>query len=83
MDVSAVAKLANLPLTESEKITLTAQFIETLKTVDLINELDTSKTAPTSQVTGLTNITRSDEINPARILPPPPEGFYKVPAIFT
>jgi len=84
MDVIAVAKLANLSVTPEEQKLLGLQFSETLKTVNLINELDTSEILPTSQVTGLTNIFREDIIDTARILPPPQEnqGFFVVPAIF-
>ena len=84
MDVKHVAKLANLPLTPDEEKKFQGQFAETLKTISVINELDTSGVEPTSQVTGLTNITRKDAIDPSRILSPPAEnnGYFVVPAIF-
>ncbi len=69
MDVKHVAKLANLSITIAEETKFSSQFTETLKTIDLINELDTSKVIPTFQVTGLTNITRPDKIDMERVIP--------------
>ncbi len=63
MDVASVAKLANLPLKKDQEEKFTAQFADTLKTISIIDELDTSNVIPTSQVTGLTNVMRSDEID--------------------
>lgn len=69
MDVTHVAKLANLPLKSGEEEKFANQFAQTLKTVDLINELDTTNISPTSQVTGQKNKTREDVIDYMRILP--------------
>ncbi len=69
MDVAHVAKLANLPLKPGEEEKFSTQFDETLKTVNLINELDTQNTPPTSQVTGQKNKTRPDVIDKSRVLP--------------
>ena len=80
MDVKHVAKLANLPLKPGEEDKFAKQFADTLKTVDVINELDTSKVEPTSQVTGLTNVTREDKIDKNRIIKI--GDFFKVPSIF-
>jgi len=91
MDVTHVAKLANLPITPPEESKLAEDFASTLKVVDLINELDTSHTTPTSQVNNLTNITRSDVVDITRILTQKQalsnahetaNGFIVVPAIF-
>lgn len=80
MDVKHVAKLANLPLKPGEEEKFKKQFADTLKTVDVINELDTSKVEPTSHVTGLTNITREDQIDTSRIIKI--GDYFKVPAVF-
>ncbi len=80
MDVKHVAKLANLTLKPNEEEKFKKQFAETLKTIDVINELDTSDIAPTSQVTGLTNVTRLDKIDASRIIKI--GDYFKVPAIF-
>jgi aspartyl-tRNA(Asn)/glutamyl-tRNA(Gln) amidotransferase subunit C len=91
MDVAHVAKLANLTLTPEEIKVFAKQFTDTLKTVDLINELDTSKAEPTSQVTGLTNVLRQDVVDKSRILTQAEalsqakqthDGYFLVPAIF-
>ncbi|TSC87315.1 MAG: aspartyl-tRNA(Asn)/glutamyl-tRNA (Gln) amidotransferase subunit C [Microgenomates group bacterium Gr01-1014_16] len=84
MDVAHVAKLANLPLKPGEVEKFQKQFEETLKTIAVINELDTKGVEPTSQVTGLVNVVRQDEVDPSRILPPPMtnNGYFAVPSIF-
>lgn len=84
MDVAYVAKLANLPLNPGEEAKFQKQFEETLKTIAVINELDTLGIEPTSQVTGLVNIVRQDVVDPSRILPPPKSnnGYFTVPSIF-
>lgn len=90
MDVKHIANLANLSLTPAEEVKFADQFTQTLKTIDLINELDTSQVAPTSQVTGLENVSRPDAIDAARVLtqdqalsnaPHTHQGFFQVPAI--
>lgn len=80
MDVKHVAKLANLTLKPGEEEKFKDQFAQTLKTVEVINELDTSGVKPTSQVTGLTNVTREDKIDESRIIKI--GDYFKVPAIF-
>ncbi|KKU03319.1 MAG: Glutamyl-tRNA(Gln) amidotransferase subunit C [Candidatus Amesbacteria bacterium GW2011_GWA1_46_35] len=81
MDVKHIAKLANLPLTDPELKKLEKDLENVLKLVDHIRDLDTSNIEPTSQVTGLTNITRADEIDTSRLLPQ--KGFFKVKSIFS
>jgi|SRR3989339_134784 len=65
--VKKVAKLANLSL-PSDKVTTFAQQLESIlqhfKTLDKVNTADVS---PTSQVTGLKNITREDVIDTSRM----------------
>jgi aspartyl-tRNA(Asn)/glutamyl-tRNA(Gln) amidotransferase subunit C len=89
-EVGHIAKLANLVLKPGEEKKFTGQFAETLKTVAVINELDTTNIEPTSQVTGLANVTREDIVDTTRILPrdevlkQSPEshnGYIVVPAI--
>ena len=84
MDVKHIAKLANLILKSDEEAKFKKQFEETLQTVNLINELDTSGIESTSQVTGLINVTREDVIDKSRILPPPKSnnGYFIVSSIF-
>src|SRR5258708_30836431 len=59
-DIEHVAKLANLPLDEKHLEILGKQLTETLLYIDRLNEIPTEKVEPTSQGTGLTNVTRDD-----------------------
>lgn len=88
IDVSHIAKLANLPLSPNEKTKFESQLTETLDYVKQLEEIDTKNAEPTSQVTGLENVTREDVVIPSM----PQEdalknakstynGFFKVPAI--
>lgn len=63
-DVKHVAKLANLPLTETEEGTFLKQLGETITYMDDLQEIDTKGVAPTSQVTGKTNELREDKTTP-------------------
>ncbi|HSX40435.1 MAG TPA: Asp-tRNA(Asn)/Glu-tRNA(Gln) amidotransferase subunit GatC [Candidatus Saccharimonadales bacterium] len=88
IDVSHVAKLANLPLSKEEKDKFEKQLDETLEYVNQLEEIDTKNVEPTSQVTGLENVTREDIAAPS--LPQEQalknskstyNGFFKVKAI--
>lgn len=88
IDVSHVAKLASLPLSEAEKKKFEKQLSETLDYVKQLEELDTKGVEPTSQVTGLENVTREDVVTSS--LPQEEvlknakstyNGFFKVKAI--
>lgn len=60
LNIKHIARLANLPLKNDEIKQLDSQLTETLEYIDQLNEVDTKATEPTSQVTGLENITRED-----------------------
>jgi aspartyl-tRNA(Asn)/glutamyl-tRNA(Gln) amidotransferase subunit C len=64
-DVSHVAKLANLPLSDEEKKKFEKQLEETLQYIENLNEVDTNGVEPTSQVTGLENVLREDKTSPS------------------
>lgn len=64
-DISHVAKLANLPLTDEEKKKFGKQLEETIEYIKNLNEVDTKGIEPTSQVTGLENVTREDIVKPS------------------
>ena|SRR3989344_4595492 len=68
-DILHVAKLSNLTLSEKEIKVFTPQLGSIIDYISSLSEVDTKNTDPTSQTTGLTNITREDKINPMRILP--------------
>lgn len=61
LNISHIAKLANLPISETDGKKLEGQLIETLDYIEILNGLDTKNIEPTAQVTGLENITRLDE----------------------
>lgn len=65
INVSHVAKLANLSLTKEEKEKFEKQLSETLDYVNQLKEIDTKGVEPTSQVTGLENVARNDEAIPS------------------
>lgn len=65
INVSHVAKLANLPLTDEEKATFEPQLEEVLTFVETLNQVDTQNVKPTDHITGLENIERNDEIAPS------------------
>ncbi|OGJ48568.1 hypothetical protein A2344_04685 [Candidatus Peregrinibacteria bacterium RIFOXYB12_FULL_41_12] len=60
--VSKVAHLARIKLTDEELEKFTSQIEGVLEYMDVLNEVDTAGVAPTSQVTGLSNVMREDEI---------------------
>lgn len=60
IDVKKVAKLANLTLSSEEESKFEKQLSDILQYVEKLNEVDTKNVDPTSQVTGLQNITRVD-----------------------
>lgn len=88
INVSHVAKLANLPLSEEEKKKFAKQLEETLSYIESLNEVDTENVEPTSQVTGLENVLREDEPTPSlsqkevlKNTKTTHNGFFKVKAI--
>lgn len=60
INVTHTAKLANLPLTDEEKKKFEVQLSQVLDYVKKLDEVDTSGVTPTSQTTGLENVTRED-----------------------
>ena len=57
-----VAELAKLHLTKKEVVKFQKELFDILEYIKILNELDTSNVKPTSQVTGLENIFREDEL---------------------
>ncbi len=60
--VKHVAKLARLLLTDDEVTTFSGQLSDVFEYMELLNEVDTEGIEPTSQVTGLDNVYRDDEV---------------------
>jgi aspartyl-tRNA(Asn)/glutamyl-tRNA(Gln) amidotransferase subunit C len=77
-DISYVAHLARLELTEAERQQFSAQLQNVLAYVAKLNELDVSNVEPTAHAVPLTNVLRKDELRPsierARILANAPEA---------
>ena len=59
--VQHIARLARLKLTTEEEERYAGQLTEILNYVEVLKELDTKGVPETSQVTGLSNVTREDE----------------------
>ncbi len=89
INISHIAKLANLRLLPNEKVKLEKQLEETIDYVKELDKVDTKNIEPTSQVTGLENITRQDIAKPSLSqdealsnTKSKHNGFFKVGAIF-
>lgn len=65
IDVSHVARLANLNVSPVEKDKLEKQLSSVLEYIEKLKELDTKNIAETSQVTGLENVERDDTTSPS------------------
>lgn len=61
-DVLKLARLARLKLTEEEVAKFRDEISAILGYVEQLQNVDLSKLEPTLQVTGLTNVTRADEV---------------------
>jgi aspartyl-tRNA(Asn)/glutamyl-tRNA(Gln) amidotransferase subunit C len=61
-DVLKLAALSKLELTEDELIEFTQEINDIIKYVDQLGDVDVDGLEPTSQVTGLTNVMRKDEV---------------------
>ena len=91
IDVSYIAKLANLSLTDKQKGIFTVQLESVLDYMSRIQALKTEGVTETSQVTGLQSITREDLVNKEQMLSQKEalrnarrtyNGFFVIPAIF-
>jgi aspartyl-tRNA(Asn)/glutamyl-tRNA(Gln) amidotransferase subunit C len=60
-DIIKLSKLSNQPLKKSEIDKYKTQLDMVLRYVNELNEIDTKNIEPTSQTTGLENITRDDK----------------------
>ncbi len=62
-DVLKLARLARLKLTDDEIEEFSQELTEILQYVEQLQNVDVSGLQPTNQVTGLTNVTRPDEVH--------------------
>ncbi|HWT55793.1 MAG TPA: Asp-tRNA(Asn)/Glu-tRNA(Gln) amidotransferase subunit GatC [Candidatus Microsaccharimonas sp.] len=60
-DVLKLARLARLRLSDDEVAQYQDELTEILKYVEQLDSVDVAGLEPTSQVTGLTNVTRADQ----------------------
>lgn len=84
-----IAALAKLDLTYQNIKKLLTDLSAILDLVNKLQEIDTSRVSPTSQVTGLTNIYREDVVTPSLTQEEAlsnskktHKGYFVVPAIF-
>lgn len=61
-DIRGIAKLARLSLTPEEEIRYAEELSVVLSYIDTLNEVETEGVEPTTQVTGLEDVTRSDVV---------------------
>lgn len=61
-DVLKLARLARIDLTDDEVNEFSSEFSAILEYVEQLKMVDIDGLKPTSQVTGLTNVTRTDEV---------------------
>ncbi len=87
-EVRKVAKLARLELTPEEEDQFTGQLNGILDYFEQLSELDTSKVKPTTRAIDVSNVMRSDDLQPfangESILAGAPDRdgeFFKVPKI--
>lgn len=88
-EVEALAQLARVGLSNEEKESLAEQMSEILSYAKQLDEVDTDKVSPTSQVTQLSNVYREDvvlksELTRDQLLANTPEtdsGSIKVKAV--
>lgn len=66
-DVQKIAKLANIPVTDTLAEDLAEGFTKTMAVVDELTKVDVEGVEVTNQVTGLENVLREDEIDTKRI----------------
>lgn len=90
-DIRKLSKLSNLPLTQEKEKVLKDKLNSSLDFINEIKYLNTENVEETSQVTGLENVFRADEIDKSRLLSQEEvlknaksthKGYFKVKAVF-
>lgn len=61
-EVKKLAKLSRIAVSEEEAVRFAAEFTNLLNYFEQLQRVDTANLAPTSQVTGLVNVSRADQI---------------------
>lgn len=65
--IEHIAKLSRLELTDEEEKLYSEQLSSVLDYVEQLKEVDTENVEPTSNITGLKNVMRADEIEESNI----------------
>lgn len=88
INITHIAKLANLPLSKEEEKKLAAQLETTLEHIERLKEIDTTTITGTNEVTGLEDVLREDVAMPSLLqeealinAKKSYNGFFVVPAI--
>jgi aspartyl-tRNA(Asn)/glutamyl-tRNA(Gln) amidotransferase subunit C len=88
-DIEHVARLARLKLNGAEEEKFTKEIGEILNYIDELGELKEKDVEPISQIAGLTNVTRKDEVsnsgdreNLLQNAPAQHNGYIKVKQVF-
>lgn len=68
-EIGKVAKLARIELSQQESDQMTNDVASILDFVEIIKNADTAGVEPTSQVTGLKDVWREDEIKKSKVAP--------------
>ena len=87
-DVTHVAKLARLELTEDEKVKFSKQLGDILKYMEQLNEVDTTGVEPMNHPIDFSNVMREDEVHYSETrdelmanAPEVEQDYFKVPKI--
>lgn len=85
-DVTRIARLAQMELTEEEKAALEKDLTAVIGYMDVLSKINTDGIEPMEHVLGLSNVLRADEPVPSydrdRLLgcaPKTEDGYYDVP----
>ncbi|MBI3980407.1 Asp-tRNA(Asn)/Glu-tRNA(Gln) amidotransferase subunit GatC [Candidatus Microgenomates bacterium] len=90
-DIQHVAKLAKLPVSKEQLKKFYEQLLSVVGYMSKIQKLDTNNVVETSQITGLENVFREDEIDEKRLLTQDQtlantkrkyKGYFVVDAVF-
>ena len=87
-EIKRIALLARLGISEDEVEKFRGQLSDILENFEILQEVDTSEVQPTSQVTGLRNVVKDDEMIPSLTqgeimanAPQEEDGFFKIRAV--
>ncbi len=87
-EIKHIALLARLGISEDEVEKFRGQLSDILENFTVLQEVDTTDVQPTSQVTGMRNVTSVDEIIPSlpqsKIMENAPrkeDGFFRIKAV--